>query len=278
MMDSALTVAVKEYRDDFRSRWTLVVAVLFVVLALAIAYFGGAAGGRVGFLSFDATVASLTTLAAFVVPLIGLLLAYDMVVGERDQGTLLLVLSYPISRAELVAGKFLGHCAALATATLVGFGAAAVIILMMQPATRSAYALLHLGNFILSACILGACFVALAGIVSVATRDKSRAAGMALLAWLASVVVFDLCLLAILVLSRGNPLERWLFPRLLYLNPVDVFRLINLTTLGTGTGNQLFLGMTGGQAYPLWSLYLAAALWVLVPAAIALGVFRREEP
>ncbi|TAN07616.1 MAG: ABC transporter permease [Rhodanobacteraceae bacterium] len=276
-MDTALVVAAKEYRDDFRSRWTLVVASLFVVLALAIAYFGGAAGGKVGFMPFDATLASLTTLAAFVVPLIGLLLAYDMVVGERDQGTLLLVLSYPISRIKLVTGKFLGHCGALATATVAGFGAATVIILAMQPATRSAYALFHLGNFMVSACLLGACFVALGGVVSVATRDKARAAGLALLVWLATVVVFDLCLLAILVLSGGNPLERWLFPRLLYLNPVDVFRLINLATLGAGSGNQLFMGMTAGQAYPMWSLYAAALLWVLIPAGLAQFIFRREE-
>jgi Cu-processing system permease protein len=265
-MSSIATIAGKEFRDDFRNRWTIAVAVLFAVLALSISYFGGAAAGKVGFTSFDATLASLTTLAAFVVPLIGLLIAYDMVVGEQDNGTLLLVLSYPISRIELVAGKFLGHCAALATATLVGFGVA-----------RTLGAWLSMGNFVLSASMLGASFVAWASVISVTTADKARAAGLALVTWLATVIIFDLCLLAILVVSGGTQWEQSLFPHLLYLNPIDVFRLINLTTLGSGSGNELFMGMTATHVYRPWVLYLAMLLWVVVPFALAQFLFRRKE-
>ncbi|MEO9078857.1 MAG: ABC transporter permease subunit [Rhodanobacter sp.] len=276
-MSSIAIIAGKEFRDDFRNRWTIAVAVLFAVLALSIAYFGGAAAGQIGFTSFDATLASLTTLAAFVVPLIGLLIAYDMVVGEQDNGTLLLVLSYPISRIELVAGKFLGHCAALATATLVGFGVAVVIIQIMQPEARTVAAWLNIGNFVLSASMLGASFVALASVISVTTADKARAAGLALVTWLLTVIIFDLCMLAVLVLSGGQPWEQAIFPYLLYLNPIDVFRLINLTTLGSGSGNELFMGMTGTHAYQLWVLYLVMLLWVVIPFALAQFLFRRKE-
>ncbi|HKJ95044.1 MAG TPA: ABC transporter permease, partial [Gammaproteobacteria bacterium] len=64
-MNSVLAVAGKEFRDDFRNRWAIAITLLFAVLALGIAYFGAATAGRVGFTSFDATIASLTTLAAF---------------------------------------------------------------------------------------------------------------------------------------------------------------------------------------------------------------------
>lgn len=276
-MSSTLIIARKEFRDDFRNRWTIAVAVLFAVLALSISYFGGAAAGKIGFTSFDATLASLTTLAAFVVPLIGLLIAYDMVVGEHDNGTLLLVLSYPISRVELVAGKFLGHCSALATATLVGFGVAVAIIQIMQPEARTTQAWLSIGNFVLSASMLGACFVALASVISVATNDKARAAGLALVVWLATVIIFDLCLLAILVISGGNQWEQLVFPLLLYLNPIDVFRLINLTTLGSGSGNELFMGMTATHVYQPWVLYVAMLLWDIIPFTLAQFLFRRKE-
>jgi len=276
-MSSILIIARKEFRDDFRNRWTIAVAVLFAVLALSISYFGGAAAGKLGFTSFDATLASLTTLAAFVIPLIGLLIAYDMVVGEQDNGTLLLVLSYPISRVELVAGKFVGHCSALTTATLLGFGVAVVIIQIMQPEARTAEAWLNMGNFVLSASMLGASFIALASVISVMTNDKARAAGLALVTWLATVIIFDLCLLAILVFSGGNPWEQSLFPHLLYLNPIDVFRLINLTTLGSGSGNELFMGMTAAHVYRPWVLYLVMLLWIAIPFALAQFLFRRKE-
>ena len=276
-MSSTLIIARKEFRDDFRNRWTIAVSLLYAVLALSISYFGGAAAGKIGFTSFDATLASLTTLAAFVVPLIGLLIAYDTVVGEHDNGTLLLVLSYPISRVELVAGKFLGHCSALATATLVGFGVAVAVIQIMQPEARTTQAWLSIGNFMLSASMLGASFVALASVISVAINDKARAAGLALVVWLATVIIFDLCLLAILVISGDNQWEQSVFPLLLYLNPIDVFRLINLTTLGSGSGNELFMGMTATHAYRLWALYVVMLLWDVVPFALAQFLFRRKE-
>jgi Cu-processing system permease protein len=276
-MSSLLIVARKEFRDDFRNRWTIAVAVLFAILALGIAYFGGTAAGQVGFTSFDATLASLTTLGAFVIPLIGLLLAYDTVVGEQDNGTLLLMLSYPLSRGQLVAGKFLGHCTALAAATLAGFGLAVVIMQVMQPPAHTLQAWAHIAGFVASASMLGASFVGLACVLSVVTDDKSRAAGLALITWLATVVIFDLALLAILVASGGNPLEQAVYPYLLLLNPIDVFRLINLTALGDGAGNDLLLGMTGSHAYTPAVLYLVLLAWVLAPFALALFLFRRKE-
>lgn len=276
-MRSVLLIASKEFRDDYRNRWTIAVAVLFAVLALSIAYFGGVTAGKIGFTSFEATLASLTTLAAFVIPLIGLLIAYDMVVGEHDSGTLLLMLSYPISRIELVAGKFVGHCGALAAATLAGFGLAVAIIQFMQPEARTLEAWLYIGNFVLSAFMLGASFIALATVISVATKDKARAAGLALVAWLITVIIFDLCLLAILVFSGGNRWEQSIFPQLLYLNPIDVFRLINLTALGSGSGNELFMGMTATYVYRPALLYLAMLLWIVVPFQLALFLFRRKE-
>lgn len=276
-MSSVLIVASKEFRDDFRNRWTIAVTIVFALLALGIAYFGAAAAGKIGFTSFEATLASLTTLAAFIIPLIGLLIAYDTVVGERANGTLLLMLSYPLSRTGLVTGKFVGHFAALATATLIGFGLAVAIIQMTQPQTRSWDAWLSIGNFIASASLLGASFVALGCVISVVTNDKSRAAGLALMIWFVSVVLFDLGLLALLVFSGGNALEKAAFPYLLLLNPIDVFRLINLTLLGDGAGNDLFMGMTASHVYAPVVLYTAMLAWVAVPLLAALLLFRRKE-
>lgn len=276
-MIGVLAIAAKEFRDDLRSRWTIAIALLFAGLALAIAYFGGAAAGRTGFIPFETTLASLTTLAAFVVPLIGLLLAYDTLAGERQQGTLLLILSYPVTRAQVLTGKFYGHSGALAVATVAGFGLAVLIIEWLQPQARTLGAWLHLGNFVLSAALLGACFVTLASVISVLAGDKARAAGLALIAWLATVIIFDLVLLAALVASRGSAWQRTLFPQLLYLNPIDVFRLINLSSLGAGSGNELFLGMTGAHAYSQWTLYLALIAWIVIPLGLAQWLFRSQE-
>lgn len=276
-MSPILAVARKEFRDDFRSRWTLAITALFAVLALGIAYFGAAAAGRFGFVSFDATVASLTTLAALVIPLIGLLIAYDTVVGERESGTLMLLLSYPLSRSQLLAGKFAGHSAVLAVAATLGFGAAVALIQAMTPAARTLEAWWHLLVFVASASLLGATFAGMACLVSALAREKARAAGLALLTWFALVILFDLALLALLVVSGGNATERAVYPYLLLVNPIDVFRLVNLLTLGEGAGNDVFMSMTAAHSYHPALLGAAMLAWGFGPFAIALRVFRRQE-
>lgn len=277
-MTNILHVARKEFRDDFRNRWTLAITAIFATLALAIAYFGAVAAGRVGFTSFNATVASLTTLAAFVIPLIGLLIAHDTLVGELEGGTLLLLLSYPLSRAELSTGKLLGHGGALAAATLVGFGSAFALLHVLSPEARGTASWGAIGLFLSSACLLGLGFIGLGCLISALTREKARAAGLALLSWFAVVVLFDLLLLGVLVMSGGNAFERAVFPYLLLLNPIDVFRLINLIGLtGGGGGNDFFLAMTAAHAYPMSLLYGTLLAWTALPFGLTLRIFRRRE-
>jgi Cu-processing system permease protein len=112
------TLAMKEFRDRIRNRWVLAVAAVFTVFSLAIAWFGGAQQGAVGLQSAEATIASLVSLVIYLIPLIALLLGFDAVVGERERGSLDLLLALPITRGELLLGKYLGLAAALTLSTL----------------------------------------------------------------------------------------------------------------------------------------------------------------
>jgi hypothetical protein len=92
--------------------------------ALVIAYFGAAQQGAVGWRGIDVTIASLVSLVIYLVPLIALILGYDAIVAERERGSLDLLLSMPITRFEVLLGKYTGLAAgALGVATVAGFGA-----------------------------------------------------------------------------------------------------------------------------------------------------------
>ena len=121
-------IADKEFRDRMRNRWVLAVAVVFTAFALVIAYFGGAQQGAVGLRGIDVTIASLVSLVIYLMPLIALLLGFDAIVGERERGSLDLLLALPITRCELLLGKYLGLAAALRLSTLAGFGLAGVLL------------------------------------------------------------------------------------------------------------------------------------------------------
>jgi Cu-processing system permease protein len=101
----------------------VVVAVIVSLFALAIAYLGSAQQGAVGFRGIEVAIASLVSLVIYLVPLIALILGYDSIVGEKERGSLELLLWMPITRFEILLGKHLGLSGALACATVLGFGA-----------------------------------------------------------------------------------------------------------------------------------------------------------
>ncbi len=275
-MYEIMTVAGKEFRDGVRNRWVLAITVMLALFALGLAYFGAAASGQVGFTSLDTTIVSLASLAIFIIPLIALLLAYDTVVGEEDQGTLLLLLSYPLSRFQLLSGKFVGHAAVLALSTALGFGLAGVAVAgatgnLMTSDTWKAF-----GFFIVTSVLLGWIFIAMAYIISALASEKSKAAGLALIVWLFFVLVYDLGLLGLLVETQGG-VGADLFPYLLLLNPTDVFRLANLSGFEAAQAYSGLASVAAARAFRPEVLLAVLAAWVVIPFVISAWLFRRRR-
>jgi Cu-processing system permease protein len=258
------TIAAKEFRDRMRNRWVLAVALVFTVFSLVIAYFGGAQQGAVGFRSIEFTIASLVSLVIYLIPLIALLLGFDAIVGERERGSLDLLLSLPITRLELLLGKYLGLAAALALSTLAGFGMVAVL-LSRQMSWASMY---HYFGFMLSSVLLGLAFLSLAVLLSVLARDRTRASGLAIATWFFFVLVFDLLLLGVLVGSGGR-FGGEAFAWLLLLNPADVFRILNVFSLeDVRTLYGLATVVPPAMGSPL-KMGGAMLVWIAVPLALA---------
>ncbi|MFB6357684.1 MAG: ABC transporter permease, partial [Thiohalorhabdaceae bacterium] len=151
-MSPILALAKKEFRDGLRNRWVLAVSVVLGVLALA--YFGAAPSGEVGFTPMGVTIASLTSLAIYLIPLIALVLCYDAIVGERETGTLLLLLGYPVQRWQIFVGKFAGQAAILALSIIAGFGVAWALLAGLTPQARGPGAAGAFGLFIASSVLL----------------------------------------------------------------------------------------------------------------------------
>lgn len=263
-------IAGKEFWDRIRNRWVLAVALVFTVFALAIAYFGGAQQGAVGFRSIEFTIASLVSLVIYLIPLIALILGFDAIVGERERGSLDLLLSMPITRLELLLGKYLGLAAALAFSTVVGFGLVAIVL-----ATQlDLVALLHYFGFMLSSVLLGMAFLSLAVMVSVFASDRTRASGMAIALWFFFVLVFDLLLLGALVVT-GDRYGGEIFPYLLLANPADVFRILNIFSMeDVRTLYGLATVFPRALADP-WLLGLVMLAWIVAPLGIANWRFRK---
>lgn len=259
-----LTLAAKELRDRMRNRWVLAVALVFTVFSLVITYFGGAAQGQLGLRSIEFTIASLVSLVIYLIPLIALLLGFDAIVGERERGSLDLLLALPITRLELLLGKYLGLAAALTLSTLAGFALVALLLFKQYGWTG----LFHYLGFMISSVLLGLAFLSLALLISVIARERTRASGLAIALWFFFVLVFDLLLLGGLV-ATGGAYGGDAFAYLLLLNPADVFRILNVFSLeDVRTLYGLASIVPPALAKP-WLMGSVMVAWIVVPLGLA---------
>jgi Cu-processing system permease protein len=274
-MKNVIIIASKEIREGLRNRWVLATTLLLGALALTLSFLGSAPTGNVGTDQLDVVIVSLSSLTIFLVPLIALLLSHDAIVGEMERGTMLLLLSYPVGRNQVILGKFLGHIAILSFATLLGYGAAAVALTAtgakIDAASWSAFAAM-----LTSSILLGGVFVAIGYLVSALAGERSTAGGIAIGVWLFFVLIYDMALLGTLVAAGGHALPTGLLDALLLINPTDAYRLLNL---GSGSAGALS-GMGGVAEHSMLgttTLLTALALWTAGPLALAAMTFSRRE-
>ena len=275
-MNSVITIAAKEIQQAIRNRWVLAATLLLAGLALSLTFLGSAPTGTVGARALDVVIVSLSSLTIFLIPLIALLIAHDAIVGDMERGTMLLLLSYPVARWQVLLGKFLGHLAVLAFATCLGYGAAAAAL----PITGSSFDSEGLAAFaamIGSSILLGAVFVAIGYLVSAVVRDRGTAAGLCIGLWLALVLIYDMALLGLLVLDQGRNISGGMLNALLLLNPTDAYRLFNLTGFANVSLFSGMAGLAGSSTLSVQALLTALVLWILVPLACAALAFSRRE-
>ncbi len=276
-MKALLILAAKELRDGLRNRWVAAAILLLATLALSLAFLGSAPVGTVKAGALSVTIASLSSLTVYLLPLIALLLAYDALVGEAERGTLLLLLAYPVARWQVVLGKFLGHVAILGLAILLGYGAVLLALAATGSGTGAAEEWRAFGAMMASSLLLGAAFLALGYLPSALVRERATAAGVAIGLWLVFVVLYDLTLLGLLIADEGQRIGQGLISALLVANPTDAYRVFNLAgSEGVGQVSGM-AGLASMSGFGPVTLLLAMLAWVALPLTATVLVFRRKE-
>jgi len=264
-------IAHKELTDKLKSRWVLVIGAGFALFTVVISYFGGAPAGAAGFRELDATVASLTSLVTYFIPILALTLGGGMVADEKERGTLDIFLASPISVAEFMAGKFAGLVLALVISTAAGLGLAGVI----HVARGGTGALVGYSLFIVNSIVLGIVFLSISFLISVLLYDRARVIAVTIFVWLFFTILYDLGLVGLLISTKGD-VGTGLFSGLLMLNPVDIFRIMNFLSIGEF---RVFIGLSFVE-FPafmngtvLWSVSL---MWVALPMIASYFFFKRK--
>ncbi|PCI51110.1 MAG: hypothetical protein COB49_02820 [Alphaproteobacteria bacterium] len=276
-MNRLWTLVCKEARDGFRNRWVIMITLVMTALALILSFLGSAPTGTTSVSPLAVTVVSLSSLSIFFIPLIALLLAYDGVVGEAERGTLTLLLTHPVSRPEVILGKFIGHLFLLTIAIMVGYGVAGLTIALTGEAGFADQEWDSFRRLLLSSVLLAAVFLSLGYVISAWVSERGTAAAMAIGIWLLFVLLYDMGLLALLASDSGNGINGELVKWLMLINPTDSYRMFNLTS---SSDTALLSGMAGLSADHRASdasLVLIMLSWVIMPLAAAIAIFKRRQ-
>lgn len=268
------TIARRELRDAVRSRWFLLYTLAFAALGLGVSWVSTAATGGAGLSGFGRTTAGLVNLILLVVPLMALTAGAGSIASDRERGMLSYLLAQPVTRTEVLLGKFVGLAGSTLACICLGLGACAVILSISRGGASPSSILWLAGlSFLLS---LGMLSVGL--LISALARKASVAVATAIFLWLTLVFVTDLGLMAGTVAMRLRIEELFAIS---LVNPLQVFKMWSLFA---GESSLDVLGPAGLYATEEYGAELHVVFgvcmgaWVALPLAAAVLVFRRRVP
>ncbi|GAB4386546.1 MAG: ABC transporter permease subunit [Phycisphaerales bacterium] len=263
----------REFRDAVASRWFLLYSIAFSVLAVGVSFLSLSGVGSHGFAGFGRTAAGLLNLIMLIVPLMACTAGAGSIAGERERGTLLYLLAQPVSRTQVLLGKYLGLAGALICTLATGFGLSAGVLAWRTSGVGFGAYLMLLGLTVLLA--LGMLSVGL--MISVIARRSSVATGLGLFVWLALVFVSDLGLMAGSLVFKLRVQEIF---GLAILNPLQAFKMAVIVNMNASLD---VLGPVGAYASHTFGntlvglLTLSLGVWIIAPLLLACLSFARRS-
>ncbi|MFC4543146.1 ABC transporter permease [Halosolutus amylolyticus] len=282
-----LTIAKKDFRDAVQSRALWALVAIFVVLSVISTYayveapelLGSTTGATFGGLIFF-TIG----LVGLFVPLSAIVVCYKSLAGERELGSIKLLLSLPTNRRHVFVGKLFGRAGVLAfglaVGLLVGLGIGAALLGEIDLAATLL--------FVLATLAFAAIYAGIVVSISATTGSTSRATTLALGFFVVFELLWDVVPMGILYVVEGFTLPAsipdWVFfvmqlsPSSAYLSSV-VALLPDLADVAGAEPSGGGVGVEAGPeaAEPFYASpevgLLVLALWLVVPFVVGYSQF-----
>ncbi len=267
-------IARQELLVNIRNKWTVIFAAVFGLLIVGISYIGIIAEGFSGMQNFTRTSASMLNLVLYIVPLVALIMG--TLSFTSDRGTTELLFSQPVFRGEVLLGKILGLFFSLSLSMFVGFIVSGGIIVSVT----GTEGLMQYILFVVLSLLLALVFIVMAVLIVTTNRRKSRSFGISLFAWFFFVLFYDLIVLGISMLFKGQTANYILFLSL-FGNPVDMVRVASLIILDNvsifGAAGAALLRFLGGSILSVILLVGSLIVWIGIPLAWSHRMLNRQD-
>ncbi len=271
-------IARREFDDSVRSRllWGLVAVVALMIALTSIVPLAIPAMDASALMGLGAA----SEFAAMLVPIVALVAAYLAIAGERESGSLRLLLGLEPTRRRVVLGKFLGRAAVVAVGLAIGFVRASALSWVV-------YGGLPVGAFLAVLALtvgLGVSFVGIAVGISAATPTRARAMTLGIASYLGLALLWDLLPQGAHLVVEGSPpggsVPAW-FLFLEGLSPSGAYSALVTRALSGADpalpGPEVLLGGPVPVFLEWWGFVLVLVAWTVVPLLGGYWVFERAD-
>ena len=276
---SVYSIAKKEFLDNIRNKWIIVLTILLFLLVIVFSYLAGGQDIGEGALgNMQNTVFGLLGISSILIPLIAIILGFSTISGEAESGALSVVLSYPVTRFEILLGKLLGLGSVIIIAVLAGFGTGGIII----TATVSGESWLAFLAFIGLSMFLGFIYLSLSICVSAFFKRRITSIGGGLIIFFWGMIVGTILMGIVFgsgynfqdFMSGNFPEWYWYEP---FFSPMDLHQTAVTRAFGIDTISYMEFKIKIPEFLNLGLLLFAHFIWFIVPLLLAYRFFKRRD-
>lgn len=279
---SWVAVAKKDFRDALRARlfWALSALFLLLIAGLTYAYVGtdvfAGDASTLGLVFFIASSMGLF------VSLTAIVISYKSIAGERESGSMKILLSLPHTRRDVVLGKVLGRAGVLAVPVVVAMAGGAVV----GGIVLGDIEILGTVSFTIIGLLFVLAYIGIAVGISAMTGSTSKAAALGIGFFMLFELFWDIVILAAAYVTSGFELPgigeypEWTFI-LSQLQPSTAFGTALVAvipdsptgTFGTGPGGEQ---IDAFYATP-WLGVVVLLFWLVVPPLLGYLRFQQAD-
>ena len=273
------TIAKKEFLDNIRNKWIIILTVIFVLLIIIFSYVaGGQTGGNEAFGNMQNTAFGLLVISSLLIPLIAIILGFSTISGEAESGALYVVLSYPVRRIEVLLGKLLGLGLVITVSIFLGFGIGGIVIAAtVGPESWAGYI-----GFILLSIFLGFIYLSLSICISAYCKKRITSIGGGIILFLWGMI-FSTVLMAIMYgsgyelkdIMTGN-IPDWFFNAVVF-SPVDLHQTAVMRAFGINSVDMMGYSFAIPEFLSMNLLLVVHIIWFIVPLFLAYFFFKRRD-
>jgi len=274
---SLYTIAKKEFLDNIRNKWVILLTILFIILIIVFSYVAGA-GSEDTFGGMQSTVFGLLGISSLLIPLIAIILGFSTISGEAESGALNVVLSYPVRRIEILLGKLIGLGLVISFSVLIGFGLGGIVIaITVGPESWVGYF-----GFILLSMFLGFIYLSLAICISAYCKRRITSIGGGIIVFFWSLI-YGTVMIAVLYATGGSfqdflggKIPDWFFNSVVF-SPSDLYQTAVQRAFGVVSIEQAGFSIAIPDFLD-WPVVLSSQIiWFIVPLVLAYFFFKRRD-